>query len=59
MKKSIGILYICTGPYYLFWEDFYNSCEKNFLPNYEKDIMYLQMLKKYMQKRMKMFTNIN
>ncbi len=36
MKKSIGILYICTGPYYLFWEDFYNSCEKNFLPNYEK-----------------------
>lgn len=36
MKKTIGILYICTGPYYLFWKDFYKSFEKNFLPNYEK-----------------------
>ena len=59
MKKSIGILYICTGPYYLFWEDFYNSCEKISYQITKKDIMYLQMLKKYMQKRMKMFTNIN
>lgn len=36
MKKSIGILYICTGPYVLFWKDFYESFEKNFLPGYEK-----------------------
>lgn len=36
MAKSIGILYICTGPYYLFWEDFYKSFEKNFLPDTEK-----------------------
>lgn len=36
MKKKIGIMYICTGPYYLFWEDFYKSFEKNFLPNFEK-----------------------
>ena len=31
--KTIGILYICTGPYALFWEDFYKSFQKNFLPN--------------------------
>ena len=36
MTKSIGILYICTGPYVLFWKDFYESFEKNFLPSYEK-----------------------
>lgn len=36
MKKTIGILYICTGPYYLFWKDFYESFEKYFLPNYNK-----------------------
>ncbi len=36
MTKSIGILYICTGPYSLFWKDFYESFEKYFLPDYEK-----------------------
>lgn len=36
MKKSIGILYICTGPYVLFWKDFYESFEKNFLIEFEK-----------------------
>lgn len=36
MTKSIGILYICTGPYVLFWKDFYELFEKNFLPSYEK-----------------------
>lgn len=34
--KSIGILYICTGPYYLFWEDFYKTFEEKFLTNYKK-----------------------
>lgn len=34
--KSIGILYICTGPYALFWNDFYQSFEKNFIKGYEK-----------------------
>lgn len=34
--KSIGILYICTGPYHLFWEDFYNTFEKYFLKGIEK-----------------------
>jgi hypothetical protein len=32
----IGILYICTGKYKIFWKDFYLSCEKNFIPETEK-----------------------
>lgn len=32
----IGILYICTGKYRIFWKDFYKSCEKHFLPGYTK-----------------------
>ena len=34
--KSIGILYVATGPYIVFWEQFYKSFEKHFLPNTEK-----------------------
>lgn len=34
--KKIGIYYLCTGPYVLFWEDFFITFEKNFLPNTEK-----------------------
>lgn len=34
--KKIGIYYLCTGPYVLFWEDFFATFEKNFLPNTEK-----------------------
>ena len=33
---KIGILYICTGKYNIFWKDFYLSCEKNFIPEVEK-----------------------
>ena len=33
---KIGILYICTGNYTVFWDDFYLSAEKNFLPEFEK-----------------------
>lgn len=33
---KIGILYICTGKYEIFWEDFYFSCEKNFISGAEK-----------------------
>lgn len=36
MKKSIGVLYLCTGPYALFWKDFYESFEKKFLSEFEK-----------------------
>lgn len=33
---KIGILYICTGKYSIFWKDFYLSMEKNFIKNSEK-----------------------
>lgn len=33
---KIGILYICTGNYSIFWDDFYLSCEKNFMPENER-----------------------
>lgn len=33
---KIAILYIATGGYVNFFEDFHNSCEKNFLDEYEK-----------------------
>lgn len=33
--KKIGILYICTGDYVLFWNDFYESFEKYFCKNSE------------------------
>lgn len=36
MKKTIGMLYLCTGPYSLFWEDYYKSFEEKFLPDIEK-----------------------
>ena len=32
----IGILYICTGKYDIFWKDFYLSAERFFLPGQEK-----------------------
>lgn len=34
---KIGILYICTGKYNVFWKDFYSTCEKNFITNSEKE----------------------
>lgn len=34
--KKIAILYICTGKYDIFWEDFYKTSEKYFLNNSEK-----------------------
>lgn len=34
-RKKVGILYICTGPYSLFWEDFYDSFSENFLNDSE------------------------
>lgn len=32
----IAILYICTGRYNIFWDDFFASCEKFFLPLHER-----------------------
>ena len=34
--KKIAILYISTGKYIVFWENFYKSMEKYFLPKHEK-----------------------
>jgi len=33
---NIGILYIAIGAYKVFWDDFFTSCEKYFLPNVPK-----------------------
>jgi hypothetical protein len=35
-KMKIGILYICTGKYDVFWEGFYSSAEKYLFPDSEK-----------------------
>lgn len=34
---KIGILYICTGKYTVFWKDFYLSCEKYFIKDVKKE----------------------
>jgi len=34
---KVGILYVCTGKYKIFWKDFYLSCDKYFLPETEKE----------------------
>jgi hypothetical protein len=34
---KIAMLYICTGEYIIFWKNFFDSFEKNFLPNSKKD----------------------
>ena len=33
---KIGIFYICTGKYSIFWNTFYDSCEKHFAREAEK-----------------------
>ncbi|WP_052074736.1 family 6 glucosyltransferase [Shewanella mangrovi] len=33
---NTAILYVCTGNYIDFWEQFYTSCEESFLPNHSK-----------------------
>ena len=35
-RKKVAILYISTGRYILFWENFYNAMERHFLPNHDK-----------------------
>ncbi len=36
-ETRIAILYICTGPYAVFWNDFYESFQLRFLPKCKKD----------------------
>ncbi|SDM01882.1 family 6 glucosyltransferase [Segatella bryantii] len=33
---TVGIFYICTGKYSIFWDSFYHSCEEFFLPDTKK-----------------------
>jgi Glycosyltransferase family 6 len=33
---KIAILYICTGKYSIFWNSFFDNCEDNFLPTFNK-----------------------
>ena len=33
---TVAILYVCTGKYICFWDEFFNSCEKHFLPDTPK-----------------------
>ncbi|MBQ8251065.1 MAG: hypothetical protein IJY92_04040 [Alphaproteobacteria bacterium] len=35
-SKKVAILYISTGKYIRFWDNFYQAMEKYFLPNHEK-----------------------
>lgn len=34
-ERKIGILYICTGKYRMFWDEFYKTAEQRFCPNSE------------------------
>ena len=34
--KALAILYICTGPYAVFWHDFYPNFKANFLPDCDR-----------------------
>ncbi len=46
---KVALLYTATGPYNAFWEDFYTSFEKKFLPGYEKEYFYLTDAKEFYQ----------
>lgn len=35
-RKNVAILYIATGRYIVFWKNFYEACEKYFLPKHNK-----------------------
>lgn len=34
---KVGMLYICTGKYTVFWPEFYRTFNDKFLPNCEKE----------------------
>lgn len=36
-RVRIALLYICTGEYVVFWEEFFKSFESFFLPDFEKE----------------------
>ena len=44
---KIAILYIGTGRYTIFWDEFYHSCEKNLLRNCEKHYFFFTDSKEF------------
>ncbi len=36
-NQKVAVIYIATGNYIIFWDNFYKSAEKNFLPGVEKN----------------------
>ena len=38
---TIGMLYICTGKYTVFWPEFYETFSRNFLPGCKKEYFIL------------------
>lgn len=38
---KVALLYIGVGKYFCFWEDFYKTCEQNFLPGIEKHYYFV------------------
>jgi hypothetical protein len=45
--KKIAILYIGTGRYTIFWKDFFETCEKNFIPDSEKHYFFFTDSEEY------------
>lgn len=45
--NKIAVLYIGTGRYTIFWDEFYRSCEKNLLRNYEKHYFFFTESKEF------------
>ena len=46
-KTKVAILYIGTGRYTIFWDEFFKSCEKNFLRNCEKHYFFFTDSKEF------------
>lgn len=44
---KIAILYIGTGRYTIFWDEFFKTCEKNFIPNAQKHYFFFTDSKEF------------
>ena len=45
--KNVSIIFICLGDYYLFFDRFYDSCEKLFLRGVSKKYFVIQTPNRY------------
>lgn len=48
---KVGILYVCTGKYDIFWPDFYETAEMLLLPDCEKTYLVLTDAQKLPKRR--------